>query len=93
MLEDLIKPVFSGTLQGIPDKRRGPAEKDAAESFFGIDLTPGREIRAVDAGVDLASTFDQVEWRDGRMCRAYVLSESPCGTVSYLHGNSPQATS
>ena len=54
-------------MEGVADEGGGPAEEDAAETFFGEDGTPGGDVGCVDFGVDLAAAFYLVErkvsWR------------------------------
>ena len=54
-------------MEGVADEGGGPAEEDAAETFFGEDGTPGGDVGCVDIGVDLAATFYLVE-RDVSWC-------------------------
>ena len=67
VFENLVETVFAGALEGVADEGGGPAEEDAAETFFGEDRTPGRDVGFIDSGVDLAATFYLVErlinWR------------------------------
>ena len=66
VFEDLVETVFPGALEGVADEGGGPAEEDAAETFFGEDGTPSGYVGFVDIGVDLAAAFDlnekEVRW-------------------------------
>ncbi len=57
VLEDFVEAVFAGALEGVADIGGGPAEKDAAEAFLGVDGAPGLEVGGVELCVDLAATF------------------------------------
>ena len=57
MLEDFIETIFAGALEGVADEGGGPAEKDAAQAFFGVDGAPGLDVGFVEIGVDLAAAF------------------------------------
>lgn len=57
VFEDFVETVFAGALEGVANEGGGPAEEDAAETFFGEDGTPGGDVGFVDVGVDLAATF------------------------------------
>lgn len=61
VLEDFVEAVLAGSLEGVADEGGGPAEEDAAEAFFAVDGSPGRDVGAVNVGVDLATTFDEIE--------------------------------
>jgi hypothetical protein len=37
MLEDFVEAVFTGTLNAVTEKRRGPAKEDAADALLSID--------------------------------------------------------
>ena len=67
VFEDFVETVFAGALEGVANEGGGPAEEDAAETFFGEDGTPGGDVGFVDGGVDLAATFylkgREVSWR------------------------------
>jgi hypothetical protein len=71
VLEHLIKTVFTGSLKRIPDKGGRPTEKDAPYTFFCEDGAPGGEVGFVDAGIDLAAAFYEVEGCDGCVCWAF----------------------
>ena len=66
VFEDFVETVFAGALEGVANEGGGPAEEDAAETFFGEDGTPGGDVGFVDAGVDLAAAFHlkgrEVSW-------------------------------
>lgn len=72
VLEVFIESVFAGTLEGISDECRGPTEDDTAQSFFGVDCTPCGDVGFVDTGINLATTFYQIERSDGRVSRSYT---------------------
>ena len=57
VLEDLVKTVLAGALEGVADEGGGPAEEDAAHALFGEDAAPGLDVGGVDLGVDLAAAF------------------------------------
>ena len=57
IFEDFVETVFAGALEGVADEGGGPAEEDAAETFFGEDGSPGGDVGCVDFRVDLAATF------------------------------------
>ena len=61
VFEDFVETVFAGALEGVADEGGGPAEEDAAETFFGVDGTPRGDVGLIDTGVDLAATFYLVE--------------------------------
>lgn len=61
VLEDFVEAVLAGALEGVADESGGPAEEDATEAFFAINGPPGREVGAVDVGVDLPAAFDEIE--------------------------------
>ena len=67
VFEDLVETVFAGALEGVADEGGGPAEEDAAETFFGEDGTPGGDVGFIDIGVDLAAAFYLNE-REVRWC-------------------------
>lgn len=67
VFEDLVQAVLSGTLERVSDKSGRPAEEDAAHAFFGRDGAPCLHVGLVDGGIDLATTFDQVEGGDRGM--------------------------
>jgi hypothetical protein len=62
VFEVFVEAVLSGALQGVADEGRGPAEKDAADAFFGDDGAPCGQVGGVDLGVDLSSAFYEVQW-------------------------------
>lgn len=73
VLEHLIKTVFTGSLEGVTDKRGRPTEKDTTDTFFREDGAPGGGVGFVDVGVDLASALYQVEGSDGCVCWAFLF--------------------
>ena len=70
VFEVLVEAVFTCALEGVADEGGGPAEEDAAETFFGYDGAPGGEVGCVDFGVDLTATFYEIEGCDGCVGRA-----------------------
>lgn len=76
VFEDFVEAIFAGALEGVADEGGGPAEEDAAETFFGEDAAPGREIGGVDVRVDLAAAF--------YLGREAVFSDF--GLVMYVRG-------
>lgn len=73
ILEYFIQTVFTGSLEGVSHKCRGPAEEDASDTFLCEDGAPGGHVGFVDVGVDLAAAFDEVEGCDGCVCWAFVV--------------------
>ena len=67
VFEDFVEPVLAGALEGVANESGGPAEEDAAETFFGEDGTPSGYVGFVDIGVDLAAAFYLNE-REVRWC-------------------------
>ena len=61
VLEDLVESVFAGALEGVAYERWGPAEEDAAETFFSVDAAPSGDVGGVDFWVDLPAAFYLVE--------------------------------
>ena len=61
VLEDFVEAVLAGSLKGVADEGGGPAEEDAAEAFLAVDGPPGRDVGAVNVGVDLAAAFDEIQ--------------------------------
>lgn len=57
VLEDLVEAILAGTLERVADKCGGPAEEDAAKTFFGVDHLPGFGVGFVELCVDLATAF------------------------------------
>lgn len=57
VLEDLVESVFAGALEGVAYECWGPAEENAAETFFGVDAAPSGEVGGVDFWVDLPTAF------------------------------------
>lgn len=72
VLEYFVESVFTGTLEGVADKGGRPTKKDAANTFLCENRAPGGEVRFIDAGVDLAAAFDEVERCDGCVCWAFL---------------------
>ena len=75
MFEDLVKAVFAAALEAVANESGRPAEKDTAETFFGVYGPPGGDVGGVDFGVDLPATFHlwkmsmdgsfEIGWRTG----------------------------
>lgn len=64
VLEDLVEPVLSGTLEAVSDESWGPAEHDASNAFGFVDLGPGLRVGLVECGINLATTFYEIEGCD-----------------------------
>ena len=57
VLEDLVEAVLARALERVADKRRRPAEEDAAQALGAEDLAPGLQVGLVQRWVYLAACF------------------------------------
>ena len=57
MLKDLVEAILTGALEGVADKRWGPAEEHPTDAFCGVDGAPGLDIGAVEFGINLTAAF------------------------------------
>ena len=67
LLEELVTAVFQGALGRIAEEGRRPAGHDATKAFGARDGRPRLEVARVHLGIDLASTLDKIERREGRV--------------------------
>jgi hypothetical protein len=72
VLEVFVEAIFACSLYRVTHESWTPASEDAAEPFSSTDLTPGFEVALVHVGVDLATTFDEIEGSDGRVSGALL---------------------
>lgn len=84
----LLAPVFPLVLgmiwgrvrgaHGVAEKRRTPTGKNTSDAFGAVDEFPSFHVALVEGWIDLASTFDQIQWRDGGVRQAlYQVIGSP----------------
>jgi hypothetical protein len=66
-----------GRAYGVSEKRRTPTGKNTSDAFGAVDESPCFHVALVEGWIDLASTFDQIQWRDGGMRQALYQVISP----------------
>ena len=75
LLEELVASVFEGTLSRVAEESWGPSSVDSSKSFGSSDLAPGLEVTCVHLGIDLTTTFYQIEGCDGSVSETLIQSQ------------------
>lgn len=69
-LEVFIEAILEGTLGRVSEKSRAPTSEDTTDALTTEDLAPGLEVSSVQLWVHLPASLDQIQWRDGSVCKA-----------------------
>ena len=75
VFEVLVEPVFGGSLHRVPEEGWGPTCEDPTNTFSAANQTPGLDVALVQVGIDLSTTFDQIERSNRGMCGALSRSD------------------
>jgi len=76
IFENFIKSEFSESLERISDQSRSESESKSSDSIFGSDFLNTSDHRFVKIGVNLSSTFNEIDRGDSGMGKSTSHSSS-----------------